>query len=134
MKYVFTLVVLVISSFGFAQKPIEVPTIAFKVPLGETVQFDDVAFSLIEIVEDSRCPSEVTCVWEGRAKVTIKIEEIEKGTSMQDVLFQNSRTTVVLETETQVYRAIKLSPYPTSSTKNKMAYEVFISATHKKVE
>lgn len=134
MKYFYILTFILASNFGFAQEKVEVPTIAFKVPLGETVQLDDVAFSLTEILEDSRCPSDVTCVWAGRAKVNVLIEENGKEKETQAVLFQNGKEKVILETETHVYRAVKLSPYPTSATKNTMAYELLISASEKVVK
>lgn len=134
MKYIFTLLLVVVSTFGFAQKTIEVPTIAFKVPFGETVQLDDVAFTLTEILEDSRCPSDVTCVWAGRAKVNIEIEKIGEAPSVKTVLFQNSKQQLILETETHFYKAIKLAPYPTSATKNAMKYELLISAISKEIE
>lgn len=131
MKYIFILAFIVVSNFGFAQKTVEVPTIAFKVPLGETVQLDDVAFSLTEILEDSRCPSDVTCVWAGRAKVIVEIEEKGKEIVTQDILFQNGKQPMLFETKTHVYRAVKLSPYPTSSTKDIMKYKLLISALKK---
>ena len=134
MKYIFTLAFIFLSSFGFAQKTVEVPTIAFKVPLGETVQLDNVAFSLTEILEDSRCPSDVTCVWAGRAKVSVDIEINGEAISSKVITFQNSKQHVLLETNTHLYRAVKLSPYPTSATKNTMVYELLISAIPKEIE
>lgn len=131
MKYILLLTFIVVSNFGFAQEQVKVPTIAFKVPLGETVQLDDVAFSLTEILEDSRCPSDVTCVWEGSAKIVLEIEEIGGEKRTKEVTFQGRKQTVLLETATHFYRAIKLAPYPTAATKNKLAYELLISAETK---
>ena len=134
MKYIFILTIILVSNFGFAQKTVEVPTIAFKVALGETVQLDGVSFSLTEILEDSRCPSDVTCVWAGRAKVNVAIEENDKDGTTQTILFQNSKQPILLETQTHRYRAIKLTPYPTSAIKNEMGYALLISAREKVVE
>jgi FlaG/FlaF family flagellin (archaellin) len=55
-----------------------------------TVQF-------IEVVEDSRCPEDVNCVWAGNAKVKIKVRkgsgawktlEVNSGNAPQTVEFQ----------------------------------------------
>jgi hypothetical protein len=50
------------------------PTVGnVRVPLGETVQHDGHALGFAAITEDSRCPAEMTCVWQGRAKVDLTI-------------------------------------------------------------
>jgi len=36
-------------------------------------------FSITNI-DDSRCPSDVTCVWEGKADITIAVESPQPGT------------------------------------------------------
>ena len=41
----------------------------FRLPLGESVQMNGHTLRFVDVVEDSRCPKETTCVWEGRAKV-----------------------------------------------------------------
>lgn len=41
--------------------------------LGASGSLDGLALSFDEVVEDSRCPSDIDCVWEGRALVGLTI-------------------------------------------------------------
>ena len=43
----------------------------FRLDLGESARIDGHEFRFVEVVEDSRCPEDMTCVWEGRAKVRL---------------------------------------------------------------
>lgn len=43
----------------------------FLLGLGETVEVGGHSLQFVDVVEDSRCPSDVDCVWEGRAKVQL---------------------------------------------------------------
>jgi len=58
-------------SFALESKEIKLDE-PFMIKLHQTLSIDnlDVEFSGIE---DSRCPSDVTCIWEGRASVTLRI-------------------------------------------------------------
>ena len=79
MKKLLLLSFLFISAIGFSQdKPVEVPKILVKVALGETVQFKKASVSFLKVLEDSRCPSDVTCIWEGQARVLVEVTETGK--------------------------------------------------------
>ena len=56
--------------------PLEVPAGSVLLPLGEAVALDAVAATatLVEITEDSRCPPEVMCVWEGELAARVRVE------------------------------------------------------------
>lgn len=43
------------------------PQIVFKIASG------DVILKFVEVLEDSRCPKDIVCVWAGRAKVKVAI-------------------------------------------------------------
>ena len=43
------------------------------VPLGQPVALGDIEVTALEIVEDSRCPVDATCVWQGKLTVTTRI-------------------------------------------------------------
>lgn len=47
---------------------------SFDLKIGETADVDsDSQITLINILDDSRCPSDVTCIWEGTVSAEIKI-------------------------------------------------------------
>ena len=45
-------------------------SVSLTVPFGQSVQLNRLHLRPVEIVEDSRCPRYVTCVWRGR--ITVK--------------------------------------------------------------
>ena len=46
----------------------------FRLELGETWREDGHAVRFVEVVEDSRCPADVECVWAGRAQVRVEVD------------------------------------------------------------
>lgn len=42
--------------------------------LGETAEVGGIAVTPLAVLEDSRCPSDVTCVWAGRVRIRARIE------------------------------------------------------------
>ena len=72
----------------FAACPDQKPPIRDEVPgkaqnemsVGETKEINGLRITLNEIVEDSRCPSDVQCIWAGRlvANVTLKSDTKEQ--------------------------------------------------------
>lgn len=109
------------------------PVIVAKVSLGETVVFKDVSITFTKLIEDSRCPSDVTCVWAGQAVVlaTIKTETetIEKEFIFHGTSFGTERENTLFSSELKKYIAYRLSPYPISNEpikERKYQLEVFI--------
>lgn len=109
------------------------PVIVAKVALGKTVVFEDTSVTFSKVIEDSRCPIDVTCVWAGQAKVLITIKS-DDTTSEKELIFhgfnfgsENENTLFVSETNTFI--GYRLSPYPVSnmsSAERKYQLEVFI--------
>ena len=48
--------------------------------LGETVRLHNVPVTPVRVLEDSRCPERVSCVWAGRLRLTVRI-----GRAMRDL-------------------------------------------------
>ncbi len=46
---------------------------AFPATLGKPVRMDGISLELTRMVEDSRCPKNVTCVWQGAATVALTV-------------------------------------------------------------
>lgn len=57
----------------------------FVLAQGESVEVVKHALQFLDVVEDSRCPEGVTCVWEGRAKVRLSASN-PQGLSATQVL------------------------------------------------
>ncbi len=70
---IFTLVaIFAITSFASAaQKP---ETVAVKVGQQKTASKSKLKIKFVSVVEDSRCPENVQCVWAGNAKIKVTVK------------------------------------------------------------
>jgi len=128
MKNILLLSFLFFAAMGFSQdKPIEVPKILIKVSLGETVQFQKASVKFLKVLEDSRCPSDVTCVWEGQAKVLVEVTETGKEPKHAELLYGKIKITTLFSSEGYMLQGISLSPYPTTDIMGKMDYSLLVS-------
>lgn len=89
-------------------------TLAFQ----EVGELKDGAFkiSLEEIREDSRCPSDVQCIWAGQAKVLLHFTERDKPTDNVELILgvdNPELATKVIGAYT--IRLLEVNPYPLST-------------------
>jgi hypothetical protein len=63
-----------------ARAPVK-PGQEFTLALGESVEVDQrgVRIEFKEVVEDSRCPMNARCIWEGNARITIQVSGVAAG-------------------------------------------------------
>lgn len=79
----------------------------FEMTLGEEVRIgrEGIQVEFVDVLEDSRCPSDVTCVWAGNGKVQIRFDRnnIQLNTYLepQEVSIENVNIQLV-----------SLEPYP----------------------
>lgn len=66
-------------------------------------------FSIFEI-NDSRCPTDVVCVWEGKADVRINVESPQPGSILLST-YDNLKDTI----GGYSFELIEVSPYPIST-------------------
>jgi len=120
MKNAILILLLFVSAISFSQESsVETPLIAIKIPLGETVQVVNHSITFKEVLEDSRCPIGVNCIWAGRAKISIEVskegeELIEKNLIFGETTQGESNSMLLFtENDSQVI-GLKLNPYPNS--------------------
>jgi len=88
MRNTLFILFVLISSVVFSQEEsIESPKIAIKISLGETIILKNHSIKFIEVLEDSRCPENTTCIWAGRARVLVEISEKEKESFQKTLIF-----------------------------------------------
>jgi hypothetical protein len=102
-----------------------------QIPYGQTASLDADALQLtfVGVDEDSRCPREVMCVWQGRA--VIRLTAVLNGADQGEVLL----TTTVLPGKSPstadaavgpfTLHLIGMTPYP--STSQKVALEQYVA-------
>ncbi len=120
MKKTIFLIFILVSSVIFSQEnSVEAPKIVIKIPLGESIQLENVYIKFVEVLEDSRCPKNVTCVWAGRARVLVEVTESGKHVQQKELLFGQTKqgeiiNNILFTTEDSEIKGITLKPHPTS--------------------
>jgi hypothetical protein len=81
-----------------------------------SVTGEDLTVSFEEVTEDSRCPSDVTCVWAGR--VSCVVELTHTGSSYRMTLTEPGLTSEYTTEEYEEYElAFHVTPYPEAGKK-----------------
>lgn len=119
---------------GFSQEEKEVTVFNTALKKGEMFFFGDNSVQFQQVISDSRCPKEVTCVWAGEAKVLVHI--YEKGKFKNECILTVGGGNFPFDLlGNQIYSLSKLvlTPYP--SVKNEDfgdEYVLNLSITEKK--
>lgn len=104
------------------------PTVAvqpgetFSLPVGKTatINASGTRIRFRELREDSRCPSDVTCVWAGDAKIELIISRTGSPEDSK-LISLNPPNNVVTSGDLQI-RFVGLTPVPRQSDKSPRAY------------
>lgn len=127
MKNLLCIALLLISTLGIGQdQPVETPQIGISIPLGETVLVGDILIGFEEVLEDSRCPTDVTCIWAGQAKIKLALSKNDSETTPMELLFGANSDLTISDLDDIIINAMALTPYPTSATKGKMEYVLLV--------
>lgn len=138
MKKIVALLLLVVTATAFSQentdKPLDVPKIAIKIQLGETIETNGYSVTFLEVLEDSRCPTSATCVWEGRVRIKVKIEEEGKKAVEETIIFgktqpKEQKNHTFFTSSKVKLEGIKVTPYPnTEKDKKENGYTLLVCA------
>lgn len=95
--------------------------VPFGLEVGEAAVFEGAEVRFVGVVEDSRCPTGVDCVWAGRARVRVAVDGSETVLSVPHAGSGGTTTAVVggLEVAAQAltpYPAVEPSPDPVELT------------------
>jgi plastocyanin len=89
----------------------------FRLKIGQsgTIKDEDIEIKLLNVTEDSRCPSDVECIWAGRATVSVDvIRSGRDGGSFTLTLGSPYETLASKSLNEYSLRLEKLEPYPIS--------------------
>ncbi|HSI70585.1 MAG TPA: hypothetical protein VK941_10150 [Gillisia sp.] len=118
MRIIFSLLFLLVSAGLMAQDQTKEEPIVYSSNLhpGELVAFSNNALRFKEVISDSRCPKEVTCVWEGEAKVLVEL--FENGNFLEEkiIIVSNGNIPLNFSAKGILYtiQGMNLSPYPSA--------------------
>lgn len=116
------IVFVLISFCAFAKAQNASPTnavdqVTFELGLGEHQQINAVEVTFLEVMEDSRCPKDVDCIWAGQAKIKVRIAEKGLKPVVKEVIFDAlGKNNILYTSDDLVIKAVRLSPYPETST------------------
>lgn len=105
------------------------PIIAVKVLLGKKVVLSKTKISFEAVLEDSRCPKNVTCIWAGQAKIKVRVKPEGSPEESREITFNPGLQGPVLLAVTKDCRIVvdNLHPYPIVSTDDAAKKGYFIS-------
>lgn len=86
----------------------------FELKLNQYVEFMDekLTITFLDVLEDSRCPTDVTCVWQGMTSLSFNMSQVINAKFILNTLDKN--TEIVFD-KYQV-ELIDVKPYPISTT------------------
>jgi len=95
--------------------------IAVKLPIGQPMTIEGYTITFLKVIEDSRCPKNVECVWAGMIQVLVEIEDENNNTSQEKLVFQGQQllqndSNFSLELKEQKLSFIGVKPYPNASS------------------
>jgi len=131
MKYLVIFLILIGTvgfSFALESKEITLDD-PFMIKIHQTLSVDNLALTFSKI-EDSRCPSDVTCVWEGRASITFDIYDQKQHQTIMLTTGENTTSYV----DSYKINLIDILPYPASSKNISEEYVATISVSKNKNE
>jgi len=85
-------------------------TTEFKI--GNIYNFDGKSIKFVAVISDSRCPSDVTCIWAGEAKIKIKIFQNNRFLGEKIIYLGGSSSLKFLGNDQFTISGLALLPYP----------------------
>jgi len=97
--------------------------ITLKVGESSDIQEGTLAISFDKLVEDSRCPNGVDCIWQGQAKVQLLVNK----TTTVDLIMQAGKEALAIDTlDNYIYTLLDVSPYPDVKDELPLPEEAYI--------
>ena len=99
------------------------PDVAFSLPIGKTasVSGSPTRITFRQVVDDSRCPRNVVCVWEGDARIVVTVAR--EGSPTESAFLTLSSPGNEAQVGGLFVRFVSLAPYPeTPQTNTPRAY------------
>ncbi len=85
----------------------------FTLSIGQSAQIEgeNLQVRFEEVLEDSRCPTGATCIWEGRVSLAVEIKD--NGSPYKMVLIQSGMNNPYVSETYKAYQlTFKVNPYP----------------------
>ncbi|AEE19381.1 hypothetical protein JM84_0256 [Dokdonia sp. Hel_I_63] len=119
--YYIVAIIFFCSAFAKAQDSttVEVPKIYLKAFQGQSTIIEGTSLRLVNVIEDSRCPQGVDCIWAGNAKVVVELTSESGKKTTKEIILNGGRVAPIYSEDGLVISIKGLAPYPTSLSKIK---------------
>ncbi|MFQ5969190.1 MAG: hypothetical protein ACE5J2_01660 [Nitrososphaerales archaeon] len=89
----------------------------FQLKINQTALIEpiNVMVKFVDVVEDSRCPADVVCVWEGRATILVKITDAHEGDVIAELNLATTADFAVKAFDGHYIGLVNIQPYPVST-------------------
>lgn len=107
-----------ITSYAFADDAIQLG-VPFQIQFNQTATIQDLQIKITNLT-DSRCPSDVTCVWQGQVKTLVDINKNNKNLGNFSLIL-NDKNLQARYFDHYSIQIIKVVPYPISTKKTHLS-------------
>lgn len=79
----------------------------------------DLDFRFVNVTEDSRCPSDVQCIWAGQVSILVEYSRASTGEHLGNLtltLMGGASSDVLVGAEGYLVKLVRVDPYPVSTT------------------
>ena len=86
--------------------------------VNQTMESDNIKVKFLNVIEDSRCPAGVTCIWEGQVKITVNIIKNDQSLGNFVLTSRDEQQDMAIQTfDGHSIQVVRVDPYPTSGKK-----------------
>lgn len=97
------------------------PQIGVKLEQDHTITLGAISITFVKVLEDSRCPKNVNCMWAGQARVEVLVSENGKEPITQEITLgateEVSKNKTFFKEGDYFIKALTLNPYPVNGEK-----------------
>ncbi|MEM7819315.1 MAG: hypothetical protein QXD48_00620 [Candidatus Aenigmatarchaeota archaeon] len=100
---------------------------SFKLKIDQVaiIEGESIKIKFLNITEDSRCPSDVVCVWEGQTTVIVNIMKDNKNLGIFTLTSRSGHPDLAIKNfDRYSIRLIKVEPYPKTTQKIETSHYV----------
>ncbi len=116
MKFLIFSLTLFFCTGVFAQDS-QVNMYSSSLTMGERLDFGNRSLRFKNVISDSRCPKDVTCIWAGEAIITVEVYEDGKCIEEKVISVASSNIPLNFSAENNIYSISGLSLTPLPSVK-----------------
>lgn len=81
------------------------------------IESEGLKVKFLKVTEDSRCPSDVTCIWAGQVGVLLNVSQNDKDLGNINLILGTDKGLAEKKVNEYLIRLVEVAPYPVSTKK-----------------